>query len=110
MSFVEEADGYLKISTRAGGTHLTPMRWAHGDCATTVQDLVTGCAVHSKLEDGASYGTIDLHEKMLRPVPKEQDLIGEAHEVHISRNIATSEATLQTIYGKLLATATATCF
>lgn len=110
MSFVEVADGYVKMSARADGRHLNPMRGVHGGFAATVLDSVTGCAVHSKLEVGASYGTIDLHVKMLRPVPQEQELIGEAHVVHISRNIATSEGTLKTTDGKLLATATATCF
>lgn len=38
-----------------------------------------GCAAHSKLEVGTNYGTIDLHVKMLRPVPQEQELIGDAH-------------------------------
>ena len=76
----------------------------------TVLDSVTGCAVHSTLEAGVGYGTIDLQVKMLRPVPRNQALMAEATTVHVSRNIATSEGTLKSSDGKLLATATATCF
>ncbi len=37
-------------------------------------DTVTGCVVHSALEAGIGYGTIDLNIKMCRPIPKNQDL------------------------------------
>jgi uncharacterized protein (TIGR00369 family) len=62
------------------------------------------------LEAGVGYGTIDLQIKMLRPVPRGEELVAEGRAVHVSRNIATSEGTLKTQDGKLLATATATCF
>jgi uncharacterized protein (TIGR00369 family) len=110
MTFLEVDPGYVKLSARAGKQHLNPMGGVHGGFAATVLDSSTGCAVHSMLEAGIGYGTIDLQIKMLRPVPLDQDLVTEARCVHISRNIATSEGTLKSAEGKLLATATATCF
>lgn len=110
MSFLSAEFGYVKISARADGRHLNPLGGVHGGFAASVLDSVTGCAIHSTLEPGVGYGTIDLHVKMLRPVPRDQDLVAEAHTVHTSRNIATSEGTLKSPDGKLLATATATCF
>jgi len=109
-SLVQIDPGYVKMRARADGRHLNPMGGVHGGFAASVLDSVTGCAVHTMLEAGVGYGTIDLHVKMLRPVPCDQDLVGEARAVHVSRNIATSEGTLKTPDGKLLATATATCF
>jgi len=109
-SIVEIDSGYIKMTARADGRHLNPMGGVHGGFAACVLDTVTGCAVHSMLQAGVTYGTIDLHIKMLRPVPRDQELVAEARTVHISRSIATSEATLNTLDGKLLATATATCF
>ena len=109
-SFIEVDAGYIKLSARANDKHLNPLGGVHGGFAASVLDSATGCAVHSMLEAGVGYGTIDLHVKMLRPVPRDQDLIVEARVVHVSRNIATSEGSLQTSDGKLLATATATCF
>lgn len=88
--------------------HLNPLGGVHGGFAATVLDSVTGCAVHSMLEAGISYGTVDLQVKMLRPVPRDQDLVAEGRAIHFSTNIATSEGTLKTKDGELLATATAT--
>ncbi|QQX86654.1 PaaI family thioesterase [Cupriavidus necator] len=110
MSFVEADFGRVKMLARADNRHLNPLGGVHGGFAATVLDSVTGCAVHSTLEAGDGYGTIDLQVKMLRPVPRDQELVAEAHTVHVSRNIATSEGTLKSADGKLLATATATCF
>lgn len=110
MSFLEADLGQVKMSARASNRHLNPLGGVHGGFAATVLDSVTGCAVHSTLEPGDSYGTIDLQVKMLRPVPFDQDLVAEGKTVHLGRNIATSEGTLKSADGKLLATATATCF
>jgi uncharacterized protein (TIGR00369 family) len=110
MLFLEVDVGRVKVSARADNRHLNPLGGVHGGFAATVLDSVTGCAVHSTLEAGVGYGTIDLQVKMLRPVPLDQELLAEANTVHVSRNIATSEGTLRSFDGKLLATATATCF
>jgi uncharacterized protein (TIGR00369 family) len=110
MWFTEVDPGYAKMTARAGSQHLNPLGGVHGGFAATVLDSVTGCAVHSMLEAGVGYGTIDLQVKMLRPVPCDQDVVAEGRTVHVSRNIATSEGTLKSLDGKLLATATATCF
>lgn len=110
MAFVEADFGKVTMSARADGRHLNPMGGVHGGFAATVLDSVTGCAVHSALEAGVSYGTIDLQVKMLRPVPRDEELVAHGSAVHVSRSIATAEGTLKTAGGKLLATATATCF
>lgn len=110
MTFVDIEFGHVKIIARADNRHLNPMGGVHGGFAATVLDSATGCAVHSALEAGISYGTIDLQVKMLRPVPRDQELVAEGNLVHISRNLATSEGILKSAEGKLLATATATCF
>ena len=95
---------------RADGRHLNPLGGVHGGFAATVLDSVTGCAVHSTLGAGIGYGTVDLQVKMLRPVPKETDLIAEGRLVYAAKNVAFAEGTLKTAQGKLLASATATCF
>ncbi|MBL3702629.1 hotdog fold thioesterase [Sulfitobacter sp. BDSS02] len=110
MTFVEVAPGFIRISARADGRHLNPLGGVHGGFAATVLDSATGCAVHAALGAGEGYGTIDLQVKMLRPVPRDQDLIAEGRAVHLSRSLGTAEGVLKTEDGKLLATATATCF
>lgn len=110
MTGLELAEGFVKMSARADGRHLNPLGGVHGGFAATVLDSATACAVHTTLDAGTLYSTIDLHIKMLRPLPRDEDLIAEARVTHSSRNIATSEGTLKTQEGKLLASATATCF
>jgi uncharacterized protein (TIGR00369 family) len=74
-----------------------------------VLDSVTGCAVHTTLEAGAGIGTIDLHVKMLKPVPLDQNLIAEGRVIHVSRSLGVSEASLRDTEGTLFAHAPATC-
>ncbi len=103
-------EGRVVITARADGRHLNPIGGVHGGFAATVLDSATGCAVHSTLEPGAIYSTVDLNVKMLRPVPRDQDLLAEAHVTHVSKSLAVAEGTLKTEDGKLLASASATCF
>src|SRR5262249_28422567 len=110
MRFAEVQKGQVRFHARADHRHLNPMGGVHGGFAATVLDSVTGCAVHTMLDKGVSYGTVDLNVKMLRPVPRDVDLIAEAKVIHLSRSLGVSEGTLKTEDGKLLAHATASCF
>ncbi|AOK29856.1 phenylacetic acid degradation protein [Burkholderia singularis] len=102
--------GYIRMSARADGRHLNPLGGVHGGFAATVLDSVTGCAVHTMLDAGVGYGTIDLHVKMLRPVPRDADLIAEGRVIHLSKSLGVAEGTLKTSDDKLVAHASATCF
>ncbi len=101
--------GYVKMSARADERHLNPLGGVHGGFAATVLDSVTGCAVHTMLDAGIGYGTIDLHVKMLRPVPRDTDLIAEGRVIHLSKNLGVAEGTLKTPDDKIVAHASATC-
>lgn len=102
--------GYVKMIARADGRHLNPLGGVHGGFAATVLDSVTGCAVHTMLDPGVGYGTVDLHVKMLRPVPRDVDLVAEGRVIHLSRNLGVAEGTLKTPDDKVVAHASATCF
>ncbi|KVG74974.1 phenylacetic acid degradation protein [Burkholderia ubonensis] len=102
--------GYVKMAARADGRHLNPLGGVHGGFAATVLDSVTGCAVHSMLDAGVGYGTVDLHVKMLRPVPRDVELIAEGRVIHLSRSLGVAEGTLKTPDDKIVAHASATCF
>ena len=85
------------------------MGGVHGGFAATVLDSVTGCAVHSLLESGVAYSTVDLNVKMVRPVPLDRELTAIGKIIHMSGRLAISEGRLQDGDGKILAHATATC-
>jgi uncharacterized protein (TIGR00369 family) len=110
MKFGGVRKGYVSFLAKADQRHLNPMGGVHGGFAATVLDSVTGCAVHTTLDAGFSYGTVDLNIKMLRPVPRDVELVAESNVIHISRTLGVSEGTLKSADGKLFAHATATCF
>ncbi len=101
--------GSVRFVATADKRHLNPLGGVHGGFAATVLDSVTGCAVHSTLEAGVGYGTVDLNVKMVKAVPIDTPLVAEGRVLHVSRTIGVSEGTLKTQDGTLLAHATATC-
>ncbi|WP_230674995.1 PaaI family thioesterase, partial [Ralstonia solanacearum] len=101
--------GAVRFATRADKRHLNPLGGVHGGFAATVLDSVTGCAVHSMLEAGVGYSTVDLNVKMVKAVPVDTPLVAEGRVLHVSRTIGVSEGALKTQDGTLLAHATATC-
>jgi len=101
--------GHVTFRARADGRHLNPLGGVHGGFAATVLDSVTGCAVHTMLDAGVAYGTIDLNVKMLKAIPLDQDLIAEGRVIHLSKSLGVAEASLRDAEGTLLAHATCTC-
>jgi len=109
MKFLEAEEGRVLFEATASEQHMNPMGGTHGGFASTVMDSVTGCAVHTMLEPGATYGTIDLVVRMVRPVPLNIRLIAEGKIVNISRSLGVSEGALKDESGKLYAHATSSC-
>jgi len=101
--------GKVQFEAIADERHLNPLGGVHGGFAATVMDSATGCAIHTVLEAGVGYGTIDLNVKMLKAVPKNVRLIAEGKVVHVSKSIGAAEGTLKDSNGTLYAHATATC-
>jgi len=109
MSLVSVEHGYARFEAIATDKHLNPMGGVHGGFAATVLDSATACAVHSVLEAGETYGTIDLNVKMMRPVPQDVLLFGEGKLLNRSKSLGVSEGKLVDANGKLYAHATCTC-
>ncbi len=101
--------GFVQFEATATKAHLNPLGGVHGGFAATALDSATGCAIHSLLEPGVGYGTIDLNVKMMRPVPVDTKLFAEGKVINISKSIGMSEARLVDAGGKLYAHATCTC-
>ena len=90
--------------------HYNPFGAVHGGYAATLLDSAMGCAVHSSLEAGYGFTTLELKVNLVRAL---NDNIGpvraEGKLIHRSRRIATSEARLIDSRGKLYAHGTCTC-
>ena len=63
--------------------HLNTQCGVHGGFVSTVLDSVTVCADHTILWVGVANGTIDLNIKMLRPVPKDENLMQKETSIRI---------------------------
>lgn len=109
MALIEVSPGRAVFEATATGVHLNPMGGVHGGFAAAVLDSSTGCAIHTVLPAGVSYGTIDLNVKMLRPLQPGQRVISEAKVITQTRSLAVSSGTLVDETGRVLAQGTATC-
>lgn len=107
MEVIEVASGFVKLTARADNRHTNPFGGVHGGFAATVLDSVTACAVHTVLEAGIGFATLDLNIKMLKPIPLEKELVGEGKVIHMSKKIGMSEGMLKDSRGNLYAHATA---
>ena len=85
-------------------SHLNPLGTVHGGLAATLLDSCLGCAVHTTLEPGEGYTTIDLNVKYLRPIlPDTGELRAVGTIVHRGRRMATAEGVLTGADGKIYA-------
>lgn len=109
MAGVAAEHGHVVFEAQADERHLNPLGGVHGGFAATVLDSVTGCAIHTVLEAGVGYGTVDLNVKMVKAVPRGVPLIAEGKVISVSRSLGISEGTLKDADGNLYAHATATC-
>jgi len=107
MKIVEVASGYVKFTAHADKRHTNPFGGVHGGFAATVLDSITACAVHTVLEAGIGFATLDLNIKMLKPIPLQKELMGEGRILHLSKKIGMTEGTLKDAQSNLYAHATA---
>jgi uncharacterized protein (TIGR00369 family) len=86
-----------------------PSGTIHGGWISMILDSAMGCAIHSTLQAGQGYTTIEMKLNFVRAVlPELGELTCEAHLVHRGGTIATSEGKLFDGKGRLLAHGTET--
>ena len=92
------------------GEHLlNPLGAVHGGYALTLIDSACGCAVHSELDAGVGYTTVETKVNFTRPIaPNGAPVRCEGRVLSRGRQIATAEAYLRSAEGKLLAHGTST--
>lgn len=109
MHPVEVSPGRAVFEATPDERHLNPMGGVHGGFVATVLDSATGCAVHTMLEAGVGYSTVDLAVKMLRPLKVGQTYRAEGRVLHTSARLGVAEGSLTDSEGRLMAHATCTC-
>ncbi len=101
--------GRVVFIATADESHTNPLGGVHGGFAATVLDSVTGCATHTVLAAGESYGTTDLNVKMCKPLPFNKPLRAEGRVINVGGRLVISEGDIRDDEGLLYAHATATC-
>ncbi len=107
---VEAEPGRAVFEMEAGSEHYNPIGSVHGGVALTLLDSAMGCAVHTLLEAGVRYTTLEVKTNFVRPITVDTGTIRcEGTVLHKGSRIATAEGKLTDASGRLLAHGTTTC-
>jgi len=110
MALVEVAHGRAVFTTTTAEFIYNPIGVVHGGIAMTMLDSATGCAVQTTLDAGVGYTTVDGHTNLIRPITVETPMLrAEAEVIHVGRRVATAQARLVDVNGKLYAHCISTC-
>jgi uncharacterized protein (TIGR00369 family) len=110
FNIVEVERGRVVFAGIPNERFLNPLGTVHGGYAATLLDSCMGCAVHSTLESGQGYTTVELKINYVRPITPQTGLVrAEGRVIHPGRQIATADGRLIDAQGKLLAHGTTTC-
>lgn len=106
----EIREGHASLAVVPQEWHYNPIGMVHGGVAATLLDTVLGVSIHTTLDAGQAYSTVDLHLQYLRPVTIDTGRVTAAADVvHRGRRIATAEGKLTDERGRILASAITTC-
>jgi len=102
--------GYSAFAGIPRFEYFNPIGSVHGGYTAALLDSCMACAVHSTLEAGYGYTTLEIKINYVRPMTSEMgEVRAEGKVVHLGKRIATSEGRLSDSAGKLYAHGTTTC-
>jgi uncharacterized protein (TIGR00369 family) len=112
MSFrLDEVDeGRVVFVAQPGPEHYNPIGVVHAGLAATILDSAMAASVHSTLEQGEGYTTLETNFHLVRAVTADDgEVRAEGQVVHRGGRVATAEARATRADGKLVAHGTSTC-
>lgn len=110
MVLLEVGKGVAVFQGIPLGQHYNPLGTVHGGWFGTLLDSALGCAVQSALPVGRSYTTLELGMNIVRSASdKTGPLRAVGTAIHVGRQVATAEASIEDENGRLYAHATTTC-
>lgn len=87
-----------------------PLGSVHGGYTTALLDSCMSCAVHSTLETGYSYATLEVKINFVRAITTETgEVRAEGKVINVGKRIGTAEGRLVDSAGKIYAHGTTTC-
>lgn len=110
FQLVEAERGRAVFEGTTAEWQYNPLGTVHGGWISTLLDSALGCSVHSTLQPGQLYTTLDLQVRFVKALHATSGTVrAEAKVVHAGKRVATSDARLVGLDGVLYATATASC-
>lgn len=110
IALVEVEHGRAVFEGRPSLRFYNPLGTVHGGWISGLLDTAMGCAVHSVLEAGQSYTTVDMSVSFVRAVLEKTSVVRcEGKIIHAGGRIATAEGRMWDAKGTLLAHGTETC-
>jgi len=107
---VEVARGYTVFAGNPKIEYYNPLGTVHGGYTAALLDSCMACAIHSLLEAGYSYATVEIKINYVRAITSDTgEVRAEGKVIHSGRRIATAEGRLLDSAGKLYAHGTTTC-
>jgi uncharacterized protein (TIGR00369 family) len=107
---VQVAEGHTVFAGIPRFDFYNPLGSVHGGYTAALLDSCMACAVHSTLESGYSYATLEIKINYVRPITVATgEVRAEGKVVNAGRRVATAEGRLFDSTGKLYAHGTTTC-
>ncbi len=108
---VEVALGHTVFAGTPKFEYYNPIGSVHGGYTAALLDSCMACAVHSTLEVGYSYATLEIKINYVRAMTTDTgEVRAEGKVINSGKRIATAEGRLFDSVGKLYAHGTTTCF
>lgn len=102
--------GWARFSLTPAEHHYNPIGSVHGGVAATLLDSALGCAVHTTLDPGVRYTTVDLRVTFVKPLTATTGPVRcEGRVIHVGSRVGTAEGRITDADGRLYAHGTATC-
>ena len=110
MSLREVERGLVVFDCQPDESVFNPIGLVHGGLVCTLTDSAIGCAVHTTLEAGVGYTSIDITVNYLRPVTLDSGgLAATGRVIKPGRRVAQASAEVHDGAGRLVATASSNC-
>ena len=110
IQLVEASKGRAVFRGTPQEFHYNPLGTVHGGYGATLLDSAMGCAVHTTLDPGDAYTTLEFKINFLRALTVDTgEVQGIGVVVHAGRTTAIAEGKIVDEGGRLYAFATTTC-
>ncbi len=102
--------GHVVFAGTPDARFYNPIGTVHGGWAATLLDSCMACSIHSTLEAGQGYTTLEIKINYVRAMTDRSGRVeAEGKVVHAGRQVATAEGWLRDSQGRILAHGSTTC-